>query len=93
MAKWQARKGDVSPRKGTGIAPQIDEWENDEEIGTCDTCGGEYELASREGRCGECGECAEHCKHGCIHAVVYEKPNWENLVCMSCGAEVENTEY
>lgn len=33
------------------------------EMGTCDTCGAAYDLASRDGRCGNCGECAEHCTH------------------------------
>lgn len=37
---------------------------NDEElIGTCDTCDTEYDVSSREGRCGGCGECSYHCTH------------------------------
>jgi hypothetical protein len=37
---------------------------NDQELlGTCDTCQGRYDVASRDGRCGECGECATHCTH------------------------------
>lgn len=32
-------------------------------IGTCDTCGTEYDAWSREGRCGDCGECRTHCTH------------------------------
>lgn len=34
-----------------------------EDGGECDTCGAEYPVWSREGRCGDCGECAEHCTH------------------------------
>lgn len=34
------------------------------ELGQCDTCGGAYELSSRDGRCGDCGECSAHCLHG-----------------------------
>ena len=38
--------------------------DNDPDLmGECDTCGAEYELASRDGRCGDCGECADHCDH------------------------------
>lgn len=59
MAKWQARKGDVSPRKE--IVP--DESEFDDFHGICDTCGVMYELWSRNGRCGDCGECKNHCSH------------------------------
>lgn len=37
---------------------------NDEKlIGTCDTCGTEYDVSSRDGRCGDCGECSVHCEH------------------------------
>lgn len=34
-----------------------------DEIGTCDTCGTEYDTWSRDGRCGDCGECSYHCTH------------------------------
>ena len=33
--------------------------------GSCDTCGGAYEVWSRDGRCGDCGECVVHCVHDC----------------------------
>lgn len=37
---------------------------NDQElIGTCDTCDTEYDVSSRDGRCGDCGECSYHCTH------------------------------
>lgn len=35
----------------------------EDEIGTCDTCGTEYDTWSRDGRCGDCGECRTHCTH------------------------------
>ena len=35
---------------------------DDDEFGECDTCGNEYELASRDGRCGDCGNCADCCE-------------------------------
>lgn len=28
----------------------------------------------------------------CTHAYLYENPNWENLKCMDCDAEVEPEE-
>lgn len=31
--------------------------------GECDTCGEEYQTASRDGRCGDCGDCADCCEH------------------------------
>lgn len=31
-------------------------------------------------------------QENCIHATLYENPNWENLVCFTCGAEVEVTD-
>jgi hypothetical protein len=34
-----------------------------DELGECDACGEQYELASRIGRCGDCGDCGECCKH------------------------------
>jgi hypothetical protein len=33
-----------------------------DEVGECDLCGDEYELASRDGRCGDCGNCAKCCE-------------------------------
>lgn len=39
------------------------DWNDEQGVGECDTCGAEYETSSREGRCGDCGECAEHCDH------------------------------
>jgi hypothetical protein len=34
-----------------------------DELGECDACGEQYELASRFGRCGDCGNCSHHCEH------------------------------
>lgn len=28
----------------------------------------------------------------CLHATVYENPTWEDLVCFTCGEEVEVTD-
>lgn len=42
----------------------VEENLNDQElVGTCDTCGTDYDVSSREGRCGDCGECSQHCTH------------------------------
>lgn len=52
--------------RGVDLAEEIDRLQDELislEIGTCDTCGEPYDVASRDGRCGDCGECAQHCTH------------------------------
>ena len=61
--------------------------DNDPDLmGECDTCGAEYELASRDGRCGDCGECAEHCDHDstCACDCGCEVP-LNGGICVDCG--------
>lgn len=71
----------------------------DDELGECDTCGNEYELASRDGRCGDCGNCATCCTErqtsfdceACEteRAVVAKESTGAYLtwVCTACGQE------
>ena len=42
---------------------ELDEYNDPELMGECDTCDAEYDVSSRDGRCGDCGECSTHCTH------------------------------
>lgn len=49
-----------------------------DELGTCDTCQANYELASRDGRCGDCGDCANCCNHDACYECGYPHDDPEN---------------
>ena len=42
---------------------ELDEYNDPELMGECDTCDEQYDVSSRDGRCGDCGECSTHCTH------------------------------
>lgn len=69
--------------------------ERNEEQGECDSCGKQYDLSSRDGRCGDCGDCSDCCEHvidcsNCDETINLEDDYafflGEGAICQSCEA-------